>query len=88
MLYGESGHTPLLLNTHYNESMGPNFKEVFIKRELINIWTEHQFPNSRWLKLTKEQKLKYLFLNVWDASLVMQEMQVPLNYLNANLNKN
>lgn len=39
-----------------------DIKQIFIKCAMINVWTEHQFPNSQWLKLTLRHKFKKISL--------------------------
>ena len=40
-------------------------KSILVNCGNINIWQQHNFPNSKWLKASVGQKLKDLFINEW-----------------------
>jgi hypothetical protein len=56
---------------HTNTAQGNRFQwlsnvqNILIDCGLIDIWTKHEFANSKWLKATVQQKLTDLFLNEW-----------------------
>lgn len=42
-----------------------NFRNIFIKCGMCNIWHSHDFVNHKWLSAVIKQKLLDLFLNDW-----------------------
>jgi len=46
---------------------------ILISCGLNNIWNNHSFINSKWLKITTKQKLYDLFVNDWYALIELSE---------------